>query len=311
MELGCKGQYGDQSMAQDRNKRLIQQTIKALRQGMPQWADDQERDARSGADSGLQEGGFRAVKVLPVDLGQLSAAYAVRGTLDLLDGKSAGWKSVDMSASFCYWEVKLHAKAFFWSAAKGRPQDVFPFTATHTCRTAHLLAYSIIFGLNDWEAELQDNLVKMTAELEKRVPEVWAEAVYEPFVLMLHHKTFGSDLPRHVTDRKLGPYENILSRWDQPEKLGEAIASACDYHCQRMSDSTLGHEFHVQPFDLYPVEILAIYKVRERLGLETPIVDHPLMSTPLASLAARDLKPIDDPIIRRVEKLDSDFFGGT
>jgi hypothetical protein len=129
-------------------------------------------------------------------------------------------------------------------------------------------------------------------------------------MLRLSNKIYGDALPNGVHEHDLGAYAGILSNWDIPEALAEPLVTACDYHCENLRERNDNlAEFDEPPFDLYPVEILAIYKVREGLGLETPKIDHPLMSTPLASLASRDVTPIDDPIIRRVERLYNNFFG--
>ena len=55
-----------------------------------------------------------------------------------------------------------------------------------------------------------------------------------------------------------------------PFSLDEAISGVCDYHCEHTVDGSRGDEFASGPFDLYPVEILAIYNIRERLGSEPP-----------------------------------------
>jgi hypothetical protein len=129
--------------------------------------------------------------------------------------------------------------------------------------------------------------------------------------MRLVQKLDGRTLPPDVQSHELGPYADILSTWDDPIALAGPLAKICDYHCQNMIDKGTDEEFDIAPFDLYPVEILAIYKIRERLGLETPKIEHPLLATPIASLAPRQITQIDDPILRRVENLYHKVFGET
>lgn len=55
-------------------------------------------------------------------------------------------------------------------------------------------------------------------------------------------------------------------------------------------------EFTNAPFDILPVEIHAIYKVREIMGLKTPRIEHPLMNTPFGAIPA-NLPEIHDPLL--------------
>ncbi len=105
--------------------------------------------------------------------------------------------------------------------------------------------------------------------------------------MQLVQKLDGRKLPDDIESRDLGPYADLFRYWDDPTSIAGAIRKMCDYHCQNMIDKGLDEEFDVAPFDLYPVEILAVYKIRERLGLETPIIEHPLLATPMGSLAPR------------------------
>jgi hypothetical protein len=61
------------------------------------------------------------------------------------------------------------------------------------------------------------------------------------------------------------------------------MEAMCDYHCENMEDTGNNDdwdpEFDHAPFDLIPWEILAIYQVRNRLGLTAPEVKHPLLIT--------------------------------
>ena len=237
--------------------------------------------------------------------------FGICGTVEVMDGNSKGWQQIDSALSFRYWETKLRASISFWASVHGQPQAVFPLLCSDTQRAAHLLTFATAIELQPWEAEWGKTLLKMIPFVAENSAKNWAKAVYEPFVLLLRQRFDGSELPSNITNRRLGPYADVFKNWSNPTGLSQAISDLCNHHCEHTVDLVRGDEFDVSPFDLYPVEILAIYKIRERLGLETPKIDHPLLSTPLASLAPRRITPIDDPIIRRVEKLYHDFFDGS
>ena len=85
----------------------------------------------------------------------------------------------------------------------------------------------------------------------------------------------------------LGAYGGLFANWNSPERLKASIAEACDYHVTRMSaDTEIEYdipEFGSQPYNVLPVEILALRAVRERLGLDTPFPSHPLLESPFVT----------------------------
>lgn len=60
-------------------------------------------------------------------------------------------------------------------------------------------------------------------------------------------------------------------------------------------------------FDLVPIEILAIYAVRERLELSTAQIDHSLLSQAMA--CAEKVSFHDDEITQGIAELLDDTFG--
>ncbi len=254
---------------------------------------------------------WTAVKVLPSDLNNLAGYRELHAVPALIDGDSTGWRAIDAAVQCQYWVVKLRSAGFFERVKRGehRPGlgldlDV-PKTACVTC-------YSILHGLENWQCEMQDILIAVDTTPAMTDPGFWQQRNFEPFSMLLYQKLHGGNLPGNIGHRDLELYGEVLANWDIPTSLAATLMKLCDYHCTKMEDRG-GRlpEFNPSPFSLYPVEILAIYKVREQLGLETPIIAHPLMSTPLASLAPREIAPVNDPIIQRVEKLYHDFFGHT
>ena len=77
----------------------------------------------------------------------------------------------------------------------------------------------------------------------------------------------------------LGLYQRVLDAWTNEGELVKALFDICDYHCQNTYKDAV--PFCEVPYTVFPAEMLAIRRVRSELGLVTPTVEHPLLSTPL------------------------------
>jgi hypothetical protein len=82
-------------------------------------------------------------------------------------------------------------------------------------------------------------------------------------------------------------YDAVLAHWRDPEpaELADILLAVCDRHtheCFKWSDKPDKHGDFVN--DVYwgwPIEVHMVFRLREGLGLPIPLVDHPLMNTPL------------------------------
>jgi hypothetical protein len=100
----------------------------------------------------------------------------------------------------------------------------------------------------------------------------------------------------------LGVYRAIFDSWHEPVDFASALLDACDYHLDHATYSDADKEFLTAPYDLFPVDIVAIARVREKQGLPMPELDHPLMKTPLAKPPPNDVRPRmpPDPLLDAV-----------
>src|SRR5205807_776375 len=114
-------------------------------------------------------------------------------------------------------------------------------------------------------------------------------------VLALEYYKCRRAWPSEDSSRDLGSYSSILRNWDG-EKFSDSLAEVCDYHCRNMEDigGDWNAEFKYSPFDVMPIEILAIVKVRASFGLGQPEINHPLLSTPLGKLEHVPVPSEDD-----------------
>jgi len=97
----------------------------------------------------------------------------------------------------------------------------------------------------------------------------------------VHH-----DWPSYAYDEPI--YEAILSNWRNPDldALEPALLAACDRHTHqsRYGSDTTSYDLGNDTFVRTPLEILMVFRLRQMLGLENPVLDHPLMAPPFDRL---------------------------
>jgi hypothetical protein len=104
-----------------------------------------------------------------------------------------------------------------------------------------------------------------------------------------------------VRPSDLGAYARVFGNWNNAGELPSALSEAADYHAEHTQDPRRGEEevFGPPVYDIFPVELHAIARVRERLGLVAISIDHPVMATPFGHRPARITRPRDE-ILERV-----------
>jgi hypothetical protein len=78
---------------------------------------------------------------------------------------------------------------------------------------------------------------------------------------------------------KCGVFSAILQGWNDDSVMGKAILDVCDYHVAKLGKQDC--EFEPYPYNIFPVELLALRAVRSKERLGTPDVAHPLLNSPL------------------------------
>jgi hypothetical protein len=98
-------------------------------------------------------------------------------------------------------------------------------------------------------------------------------------------------LPRQADDEPL--FAALLKHWRSPDLdvLTPLLLAACDRHTHLVMVRKDSPDFETSGDLTYiPFEILAIFRLRQMLGLPNPQLDHPLMATPMGALP-----PITEP----------------
>jgi hypothetical protein len=105
------------------------------------------------------------------------------------------------------------------------------------------------------------------------------------FRLFLDWQQWNISLPHDISDFEL--YTTVLNCWRDPgfERLTPALLECCDWHLEQTHHDTdeNTYEFNSMAY-AYPIEILAVFRLRELCGLTNPKLDHPLMNSPLGVL---------------------------
>lgn len=83
-------------------------------------------------------------------------------------------------------------------------------------------------------------------------------------------------------------FNALIENWREPdaEKLVPVLLAACDRHTQqaRVDSNRESYDLNQPEHDYNPFEILSVFRLRDLNGLANPVLDHPLMKTPLAQL---------------------------
>ncbi|WP_374966393.1 hypothetical protein [Lysinibacillus sp. RS5] len=138
-------------------------------------------------------------------------------------------------------------------------------------------------------------LTKAVADLErdeyKNNKEYIKQKVY-PSTYLTHFLIEKLGIPNPVKDKVmqygdgLGIYERIVAEWDHQfnEIEEEYWNSLCEYHLNGIGvTGTKRKDEEFLFFGLVPMELINLFKVRQKLGLDVPVIKHELFSTPMAA----------------------------
>lgn len=106
--------------------------------------------------------------------------------------------------------------------------------------------------------------------------------------------------------------QHLLKVWrdPSPENIRELCLAACDIHTHRCRIDSAKEFFEFNNLYLYewPIAINLLFKLREKLGLQNPELDHPLMNSPLGKLPEVTPFEYDSLIFQVIERMKSQGF---
>ncbi len=245
----------------------------------------------------LRSEGIGALLTAAFDLGNLGFYWSMRGTAEVLEGKSAGWEQIHRGAAYVWVHLKAFIGAYHADTRKRKQNRVYANKAA--LNLAHLLAIGA-------DREAQWLGARLLASTRDGSLGPWNITPFEPFMARLYARSNGAPFEPTMEIADLGVYQPIFDDWDKGN-LKAQIAALCDYHVTRSQeiDDDLP-EFLGGPYDLIPIEILALRRARTRMGLETSFPDHPLLATPLARMEPMEL-PKDELFEAIDERVDEHY----
>lgn len=241
-------------------------------------------------------------------LGMLATYYGIRGEVAISDGEASGWEQVSRSMMYCYWALMLKAKAFSKTSFLQGIQTV-PNLTNQLSIAGCLLAGLIAADRRDLAASVADVLAGMLTVKGAVDSGYLEQRRFEPFMLWLYSVySQGPALPE-IKSTDLGIYQSVIDEWTNGQGLAHALEGLCHYHLSKAEDNggAWDPEFKYAPFDLLPLEVHAIFRVRQQLGLTVPAISSPLLSAKTAAL--ENLVIISDQLAVRVEAAYERFFG--
>lgn len=226
-------------------------------------------------EQGIQSGDSAQIVHFGASLEFIAKWESTNGALSVLNGNADGWHSLGKSAVYLYSSLRIILHYFDHDT---NPAKSPRMTYNHAALSfAHLLALGYYSEANWVGKRLAQGL--LDGAFEK-----WqAAARFPPFMIRLHEFWSGNYAAQSSADSPRDPYQQIIGAWDgEAEEFKNALREACDYHCQRIDGNNDDHEFYDSVYAIFPIEILAVKRVRQALNLEMPELDHPLMQSLLA-----------------------------
>jgi hypothetical protein len=108
---------------------------------------------------------------------------------------------------------------------------------------------------------------------------------------------------RPAVTPRLGAYFTVLSLWSSESgTFARALQSVLDHHLEQVRTRGKRRGDFEDPWvALFPLEVLAVKRTRQSLGLPMPKVEHPLMFTHFATMPPAPAWPTE-PLLQRLER---------
>jgi hypothetical protein len=246
-------------------------------------------------DLKLIESDDLALYRIGLHLGDLAHWHSMNSVYRVVKNDKQGWNEVHQAMLYRLSEYRMS----YFDLADNPPEKrgSRPFSENVALVIAHGLAVNDK-KMADGAAEVLINGVPHGLATQE------TQISFEPFIVRLYGKLNKREIRVDFKKAMYGDYYvEMWEAWNDDSKLKAILNEFCDTHltwAQPNSPKNFYRQFR-EPFEIYPLEIVAIQRVRRHLGLSTPTIDHPLMSSPLAD-APESPPEVDDPILSKVLK---------
>ncbi len=243
-------------------------------------------------------------------LAVVGVAPATEGAIRVLRGDESGWKLLHLGWRYrafelCVWTQALErAIARVGGVFKPGKTGVPQLGKENINRASLCLAQAIATGEDGFAHWCGDRLVRHLLDNDEIADAMaWSPlwVAFEPFMFWLYAKWRGREFDLEAIRREINlaeVYQRIINAWDDEASLAEALVAACEYHVKhsRKDDDA----FSNLPYEAFPVEVLALQRVRRELKLPVPYFEHPLIDdNPLAEIPDPFPKSSEDERLNR------------
>lgn len=247
--------------------------------------------------------------------------YSALGSRGALEATALALEGRDWLPELAQASARLmlsHRLDYFWH---GQFKILFP----HHERGLHMMsfvwmtqcmAFSFLLGWKKqavYEGHLTFAALNRNYQLELEYTDQHKRA--HVFMLRLFAEWEGSglkhDWPPYGDDTP-EVYRGIFEHWRDPdaEVLRPWLLAACDRHTHeaRFDTSKTFFDFGDWRLTWTPIEILLVFRLREYLGLVSPVLEHPLMEEPFARLPApQHLLQLDENMRDTLKRVREDW----
>ena len=170
-----------------------------------------------------------------------------------------------------------------------------PYSITKATVFIDLITFSMSYALYVESADLVNMMLsKLNADLDGdgyRNDSAYIKQQVHPSTYLTHFVIEKLGFPNSALEKVLkygkgmGIYERIVTDWDTPfsDIEDEYWDSLCERHLNGISvTGTKWQDEEFCSFGLIPMELINLFKARQKLGLDVPEIKHELFATPMA-----------------------------
>ncbi|XOK58292.1 hypothetical protein ACJ7K1_16975 [Paenibacillus elgii] len=144
-----------------------------------------------------------------------------------------------------------------------------------------IIGFSLIWNYND----IAELVTEYATKMFSKDPEYYSEnKTHHVFMACLSHKWKTGEMPELFN---ILPQDNIyvrlMNNWHSSENLRDLLYEVCDFHIYSASETPQKSK-EIFAFDYIPYDYYCIKLVRDKEGLETPSIEHPLLQNPLGQI---------------------------
>jgi hypothetical protein len=260
----------------ERSTKRITAKLKAHREWLPQNGEYLHSRSAGEIRTAAFDPTLHSLQKMADSTHSLGLYYGARGLVKLQDGAD-GWPDLAGAVEAYLWCARLQSKVSYPT----RPAMQFgPKFLNRIPLAVCLLAYFVAAENDGGVHETWSLLQKSIFDPNPRVDQWWYERRFEPFFAALYARVHSEKIPLDPGRWDLGIYAPIIERWEDDQEIADALSRASDYHLNHMENTShWSAEFNCTPFDLIPVELHAVQRLRCVGGLKAVEIDNPLITS--------------------------------